>query len=159
MNKQCFPGPSYLKLIVLVIQSFFVPARAIQTLSPLTSPQWQGPGGQTIAALHSAHSWVASGRTTACFVCWFWLPIRETPQSLHGECRTLCQDHCASLEWLWKRHTTVQQVWEMCNSPKVPIRDHDIDTDAGGPSKSLTWFLRVVSLTLFLIVGKQNKSW
>lgn len=80
---------------------FFVPTQAVQTLSPLTFPQWQGPGGQTIAALHSAHSWVASGRTTACFVCWFWPPIRETPQSLHGECRTLCQDHYASLQWLW----------------------------------------------------------
>lgn len=35
---------------------FFVPTQAVQTLSPLTFPQWQGPGGQTIAALHSAHS-------------------------------------------------------------------------------------------------------
>lgn len=33
-----------------------VPIQAIQTLSLLTFPQWQGPGGQTIAALHSAHS-------------------------------------------------------------------------------------------------------
>lgn len=80
---------------------FSVPTQAVQTLSPLTFPQWQGPGGQTIAALHSAHSWVASGRTTACFVCWFWRPIRETPQSLHGECRTPCQDHYASLQWPW----------------------------------------------------------
>lgn len=35
---------------------FSVPTQAVQTLSPLTFPQWQGPGGQTIAALHSAHS-------------------------------------------------------------------------------------------------------
>lgn len=35
---------------------FSVPTLAVQTLSPLTFPQWQGPGGQTIAALHSAHS-------------------------------------------------------------------------------------------------------
>lgn len=35
---------------------FFVPTQAVQTLSPLTFPQWPGPGGQTIAALHSAHS-------------------------------------------------------------------------------------------------------
>lgn len=80
---------------------FSVPTQAVQTLSPLTFPQWQGPGGQTIAALRSTHSWVASGRTTACFVCWFWPPIRETPQSLHGECRTPCQDHYASLQWPW----------------------------------------------------------
>lgn len=80
---------------------FSVPTQAVQTLSPLTFPQWQGPGGQTIAALHSARSWVASGRTSACFVSWFWLPIRETPQSLHGECRTPCQDHYASLQWPW----------------------------------------------------------
>lgn len=80
---------------------FSVPTQTVQTLSPLTFPQWQGPGGQTIAALHSAHSWVASGRTAACFVCWFWPTIRETPQSLHGECRTSCQDHYASLQWSW----------------------------------------------------------
>lgn len=65
---------------------FPVPTQAVQTLSPLTFPQWQGLGGQTIAALNSAHSWVASGRTTACFVCWFWPAIRETPQSLHSGC-------------------------------------------------------------------------
>lgn len=35
---------------------FSVPTQAVQTLSPLTFPQWPGPGGQTIAALHSAHS-------------------------------------------------------------------------------------------------------
>lgn len=81
--------------------TFSVPTQAVQTLSPLTFPQWQGPGGQTIATLHSAHSWVASGRTNACFVCWFWPTFRETPQSLHGECRTPCQDHYASLQWLW----------------------------------------------------------
>lgn len=78
---------------------FSVPTQAVQTLSPLTFPQWQGPGGQTIAALNSAHSRVASGRTTACFVCCCWPAIRETPQSLHGGCRTPCQNHYACLQW------------------------------------------------------------
>lgn len=93
---------------------FSAPTQAVQTLSPLTFPQWQGPGVQTIAALHSAHSWVASGRTAACFVCWFWLPIRETPQSLHGECRTACQDHYASLQWPWiVAHWSTEGLWDM----------------------------------------------
>lgn len=78
---------------------FSVPTQAVQTLSPLTFPHWQGPGDQTIAVLHSARSGVASGRTAACFVCWFWPPVRETPQSLHGECRTPCQDRYASPQW------------------------------------------------------------
>lgn len=35
---------------------FSAPTRAVQTLSPLTFPQWQGPGGQTVATLLSTHS-------------------------------------------------------------------------------------------------------
>lgn len=137
---------------------FSAPTQAVQTLSLLTFPQWQGPGGQTIAVLHSAHSWVASGRTTACLVCWFWLPIRETPQSLHGECRMPCQDHYASLQWPWiaAHHSTedlrdVQftQIYNARLWHRYPHWQTDLMLDMVSPC---------CVFESFLMDNKQNKS-
>lgn len=146
-NKPCFPGPSYLKLIVLVCPRFTVPTQTVQTLSPLTFPQWQGSGVQTKAALHSAHS-LSCLWQIHCMLCALVLAADQgNPTVLpwwksSSLPRPLCipvmaVNSSTPQERRFERHSALSRIQR--------------ETDIGKANKSLTPFLHIVSVRLVLV--------